>query len=404
MTHEIVADCEVFKNLVLIGAQDLDGSNRIEIEIRDRATPEQIELMHRVFKNSTSYWFNWVGYDSLICAGVLAGFDTADVHRLSKDIIASGKRSWEVRNDHGLTVIKDWPAVDLMNFAARGSLKKYSARMGRDVQDFVFDPDADVLDDQMAAVRHYLFEGDLNATANLRMRLNPEIDARMALGQVTGVDGLMQVNDAKAGERVILAKYCERTGVEVAEVKAAAARNRGRKFRFALPKWVRDGVRGTGAEAPAKAMHGCWIQPCPTTGRLKVEEGLWPAEFDIDGVITTLGFGGLHSVDPAGNLSQTKVVDAASMYPHLLLGEGGAPDHLIESEFHSIYRGILDQRLAAKKAGDKRTANALKLALNSVYGKLGDIYSSLYSPQAQLRCTAAGQLSLITVSTTKSEK
>ena len=53
------------------------------------------------------------------------------------------------------------------------------------------------------------------------------------------------------------------------------------------------------------------------------------------------------------------------------------------------------ERLEAKKAKNKMKSNALKLILNSAFGKLADKWSGLYDPQMMLEVTLTGQLLLI---------
>ena len=56
---------------------------------------------------------------------------------------------------------------------------------------------------------------------------------------------------------------------------------------------------------------------------------------------------------------------------------------------------VRERRLAAKRAGDKPTSDALKLVLNSCFGAFNYAYSPLYSPDAFLAITVSGQLCLL---------
>jgi hypothetical protein len=64
-------------------------------------------------------------------------------------------------------------------------------------------------------------------------------------------------------------------------------------------------------------------------------------------------------------------------------------------EFVEVYSSLIDQRLAAKAAGDKAKADGLKIATNGVFGKLGSRYSALYSPPLLIATTLTGQLSIL---------
>jgi len=112
-----------------------------------------------------------------------------------------------------------------------------------------------------------------------------------------------------------------------------------------------------------------------------------------------MGVGGLHSqeknqsirVGPSEYLTD---LDVTSYYPSLILTLGLFPDH-IGKKFLDVYRSIVDKRVSAKMAGDKVTADALKIVVNSLFGKFGNQYSTFYSPKLLLQTTITGQLYLL---------
>jgi hypothetical protein len=63
--------------------------------------------------------------------------------------------------------------------------------------------------------------------------------------------------------------------------------------------------------------------------------------------------------------------------------------------FLRVYREIVEQRLAAKHAGDKVKADALKITINGSFGKFGSKWSALYSPDLLIQTTLTGQLALL---------
>ena len=60
-----------------------------------------------------------------------------------------------------------------------------------------------------------------------------------------------------------------------------------------------------------------------------------------------------------------------------------------------IYADMLEQRMKAKKSGDKATANALKLVANTTYGAMLNKYNDLYDPLMGRSVCITGQLFLL---------
>jgi len=112
-----------------------------------------------------------------------------------------------------------------------------------------------------------------------------------------------------------------------------------------------------------------------------------------------MGIGGLHSQETCQKIETTDDIviadyDVASFYPNIILQQKMFPPGVGEV-FLSIYQSIVDRRLAAKRSGDKVTADSLKITLNGTFGKLGSKYSFLYAPQQLIQVTITGQLALL---------
>ena len=135
-------------------------------------------------------------------------------------------------------------------------------------------------------------------------------------------------------------------------------------------------------------------------------------EIRLGECIITLAYGGIHGAIP--NYVEIATVersirnkDVASYYPHLMtipLSEGkqyGYCSRNIPSP--QVFVQTLEDRVKAKKAGDKDTANALKLVLNTTYGTMlngrnGVAYNDLYDPLMGRSVCITGQLLLLELS------
>ena len=135
-------------------------------------------------------------------------------------------------------------------------------------------------------------------------------------------------------------------------------------------------------------------------------------ELMIGDCIVTLAYGGIHGAIPTytEEATETRSIrnkDVASYYPHLMtlpLSEGqqyGFCSRNIPSP--AVFAQTLENRVKAKKAGDKDTANALKLVLNTTYGIMlngrnGVAYNDLYDPLMGRSVCITGQLLLLELS------
>ena len=110
-------------------------------------------------------------------------------------------------------------------------------------------------------------------------------------------------------------------------------------------------------------------------------------------LVSDFGSGGIHGVAFNGVLEPKKDeliidIDASSYYPSLIetlkcLGE-----------VLPIYSKMKEDRIKAKKEGNKVISDTYKLCLNSVYGMLGNKFSGIQNIKDQLSITVNGQLIL----------
>jgi hypothetical protein len=113
----------------------------------------------------------------------------------------------------------------------------------------------------------------------------------------------------------------------------------------------------------------------------------------------TMAKGGLHSKMPPMIVEEDDDysiidLDYGSFYPSVMIQLNIIPPHLGKA-FLEVLKTVTEQRLEAKKNGDKVTADALKIVINSIYGKLGFEYGYMYSPTCMYQVTINGQLILL---------
>ena len=108
------------------------------------------------------------------------------------------------------------------------------------------------------------------------------------------------------------------------------------------------------------------------------------------------GFGGIHGAIPTYQEEEqgTRIIrnyDVASLYPSLMIYCGYISRNIESAAF---YEKVYHDRLAAKASGDKKTANTLKLCLNTTYGAMLNQYNGLYDPLMGRSVCISGQLFL----------
>lgn len=116
----------------------------------------------------------------------------------------------------------------------------------------------------------------------------------------------------------------------------------------------------------------------------------------FDGMEYFYGLGGLHAARGNSTFLSTDdemilSIDFASFYPNISIKNNFFPEHLSE-EFCILYEELFEKRKKIPKSNPQNTA--LKLLLNSSFGKGGDEYSFLFDKKFQMAITVNGQLIL----------
>ena len=151
------------------------------------------------------------------------------------------------------------------------------------------------------------------------------------------------------------------------------------------------------------------------TDYLKVSDkpGVFKAEIKFYGTTYTLAAGGIHSVDPPRECISDDVYlylhhDYTSYYPYIMWKYHIAPEHVHEPSFNKMMEYLILTRVKCKHTPDeegfvikgvhnKVGAEALKIVINSIYGKFGSELFWLFDNIAKLKVTINGQLMTMTL-------
>jgi hypothetical protein len=225
---------------------------------------------------------------------------------------------------------------------------------------------------------------------DLFVKFLPEIEIRNTLRLKYGISHLMIKHDSKIGEEILIKEYELRSGKKLPLPSVHVVDNES----FSISEIMSHKIKFVSLPLNTfleniKKIHGTHQN---VSSRLKQEITLTQFEF-------TFGAGGLHSLDKPRviipNESQMLIdLDVTSYYPMIMSNDRIIPIHL-KTFFSTTLGDLAKQRIEAKNASDTDKAKALKIILNSVYGNLGNQFSSLYDPIARLNVVINGQLYLL---------
>jgi len=386
---KIIIDTECYKNFFLLAIMDLETE-----KVRSfRLTPDEpfdSSMVTKIMQNNLTISFNGQSYDLPLITAAVQGTGNQHLKNLSDKIIQS-KMPWQVLRDTQIRIPSKWNHIDLINIApGQASLKIYGGRLNlHTLQDLPYEPDMVLSPEQMAKLEDYCVN-DLKLTAALYQALLPQIKLRQEMSCKYNLD-LRSKSDAQIAEKV-LTNELQQVGVTV---KKPGQFNPGDTFKYNPPKWLRfDDQELKRLLSDAKQTEFT-IKQKGGVG-LPVELG---RKVKYNGAEYKVGIGGLHSCEKkqAVKPGADEVLfdaDFASFYPSIILLEGYFPRHLTP-KFLEIYRSIVNRRLEAKSQKDTVTANSLKIVINASFGKFGNKYSVLYSPELLISVTLTGQLALL---------
>ncbi len=220
---------------------------------------------------------------------------------------------------------------------------------------------------------------------------NNQIQLRLDIQQEFGIP-CINYSDSKIGDEMIKKYYCEEKGIAIKDLKKKGT------FRkpFSVRSCVADYVEFTTPELNEFLKR-------IKKQKLSLQDD-FKEQLQFYGNTYTFAKGGLHTENGPKIFEADEdhlIVDwdVSSYYPAIIINNGRYPGHL-GKEFLSGYKKMFDKRLelkplAKKDKKIKGIVGALKLAVNSVYGKSSDMQSWIYDRQLTMFTTITGELSLM---------
>ncbi len=123
-----VIDTECYPNTWFLAAKKRGSDDKRFFQVPGLDAEELKTFM----KSNHTVSFNGIKYDMPMIALAVAGADNSELKALSDQLITSGKPSWMVCNEEGISVPDSWLAkhIDLIEVApGMASLKIYGGRL-----------------------------------------------------------------------------------------------------------------------------------------------------------------------------------------------------------------------------------------------------------------------------------
>lgn len=318
--------------------------------------------------------FNSKHYDQYIIKAIAADLTPQEVKQVNDYIIAGGQ-GWQCPR------LADYyfrfNNVDIRDDTQQGlSLKAIEGHLGMSVKEssVPFDIDRPLTPEEKAETEFYC-KHDVDTAERLIDIRKDYLKNKINLGRLAGLDEVKAMGMTNAKLTAAMLK--------------ATKKPHDDERKYVYPSNLRKEYTPSEVFAFFDRMYDFSI---PDSELFKGKFNLNIGECPV-----TLGYGGIHGAIPNFFWEETEDrgiwnEDVGSYYPHLCTINGYTSRNIPSPQ---IYEDILERRMKAKAAGDKHTANALKLVCNTTYGCLLNQYNDLYDPLMGRSVCISGQLYLL---------
>ena len=413
----LIYDIETMQELFLIGIYNPDTKTYTEYEVsKDR---NQLDGFMRFIDQHPEYY--WVGYnnlrfDSQVIEWILRNYD--DWHELTALETAAkiAQKAADIIHDANYDVFpeyrEEWltlKQIDVFrvnhydNKNRMVSLKRLEFEMDlENIEEMpIHHTKTNMTDEEIQLTKDYC-KNDVMATyefykvttGNTEHPLykgNNQIELRQDIEEEFGIPCL-NYSDSKIGDEMIKKFYCEQKNIQYSDLPKKGLFRTEVKVKHCIADYITF-------QTPKLQEFLKNISKEKLTIKDEFKESV---EF-YDNVYT-FAKGGLHTENKPKifEADADNIIvdwDVSSYYPAIIINNGKYPHHL-GPEFLRGYKTMFDKRLelkplAKKDKKIKGIVGALKLAVNSVYGKSSDMQSWIYDRQLTMFTTITGELSLL---------
>ena len=413
----LIYDIETLQEMFLVGIYDPEKSVYHEFEVSRQKY--QLDALVRFMEKHHEYY--WVGYNNL-------RFDSQVIEWLlhkheewgelgNMEITAKiALKAHDVIDDANYDIFPEYREQDLSykqvdlfkinhydNKNRMVSLKRLEFEMDlENVEEMpIHHTKTNMTNEDLQTIRDYC-KNDVMATYQFYKittgdtehplyKGNDQIQLRLDIEEEFGIPCL-NYSDSKIGDEMIKKYYCQEKRINYSELPKKGMFRTDIPIRQCIAPYVRF-------QTPQL------IEFHKTIRKLYLKQkDDFVKTIEFYGQTYTFAKGGLHTVNkPKIFVADEDYYiidwDVSSYYPAIIINNGRYPGHL-GKEFLRGYQQMFERRLelkplAKKDRRIKGIVGALKLAVNSVYGKSSDMQNWIYDRMLTMFTTITGELSLM---------
>jgi hypothetical protein len=335
--------------------------------------------------------FNNKHYDNHLLKAILAEGCPEDVKDINDLIILEHINGWDIPELARLKIYFD--SFDLMDDMQEGlSLKSIEAHLNMSIEETEvdFNLDRELTPEEIEQTIKYC-KYDVDSTEKLFHLRENYLQNKIKLGEAVGIDV----------RRSLYMTNAKLTSAYLHAVKPLQPYTDERDYKYPenlLKEYIPDEVfeffdKLHNPEVKDYELFGGYDEHSKKYEGAKLELMVGECE-------TTIAYGGIHGAIPTYTEESTETrsirnKDVASYYPNIVRVMGYNSRNIPNPD---LYAQTIAKRVEAKKSGDKATANALKLVLNTTYGAMLHAYNDLYDPLMGRSVCITGQLFLLELS------
>ena len=413
----LVGDIETLKSCIDLGFYDFENDKWYEFEI-SKYRNDLYSFVKFYSKSNWDYvvWYNGISFDTQVIQFILnnhikwANLTGLEICKIvyewtQKLIDDSNYGLFKPFQEYYLEIkpIDVYTILGLDNEARRSSLKKCQFQLDyKNVEEMpIHHSIEDLTEEQIREIKSYrrndvlstleLYYLTRGLTAHPIYKDNDQIQLRLDISEEFNIDCL-NYSDIKIGDELLKRSYAKEINKEVKDLPKKGFFRKEIKLKHCIPNYVEFQT-----EELKKILQD-------TKGKIIKQTDKHEVEFNFRGTLYTIGLGGGHSdntseIWESDENYQLVDLDVGSLYPAIIVNNNYFPYHL-GKELLNVYKKLYERRielkpLAKKDKKIKGIVDAIKLILNSAYGKMGSMDSWMYDKQVQVSVCLTGQFALL---------